>query len=68
MSTAPPAASPKLVGALVGGLRILRHLTDQPAPLGVTRIARDLQLNASTCFNLLRTLVHEGLVNFDETT
>ena len=68
MSSERTASSPKLVGALVGGLRILRHLTVQHGPLGVTRIARDLQLNASTCFNLLRTLVHEGLITFDEST
>jgi DNA-binding IclR family transcriptional regulator len=57
---------PKLVGALTSGLSVLRHLADSTEPLGVTRIARELGLNASTCFNLLRTLVHEGLVNFDE--
>ena len=67
----PPAeegSAPKLVGALTAGLRVLRHLGASKVPLGVTRIARDLALNNSTCFNLLRTLVHEGLVTFDDAT
>ena len=58
----------KLVGALVSGLAVLRHLAASTSPLGVTRIAKELELNSSTCFNLLKTLVHEGLVNFDEAT
>lgn len=64
VSTPPP----KLVGALVNGLRIVRHLSTTAAPLGVNRIARDLNINPSTCFALLRTLAHEGLVHFDSTT
>jgi DNA-binding IclR family transcriptional regulator len=31
-------------------------------------VARDLELNSSTCFNILKTLVHEGLVTFDDST
>lgn len=62
---APPD---KLVGALASGLRVLRYLSRSGAPVGVTRIARDNELNASTCFNLLKTLVHERLVVFDEST
>ncbi|MVW70986.1 IclR family transcriptional regulator [Bordetella sp. 15P40C-2] len=61
-------ATEKRVGALSAGLRILRHLSSAPTPLGVTRIARDLGLNSSTCFNLLKTLVQERLVTFDEDT
>jgi DNA-binding IclR family transcriptional regulator len=60
--------APKLVGALTSGLSVLRYLSHSSGPVGVTRVARDLALNASTCFNLLRTLVHEGLVKFDEAT
>lgn len=56
----------KPVGALQSGLRILRYLAATGAPLGVTRVARDLQLNPSSCFNLLRTLASEGMVRFDE--
>jgi DNA-binding IclR family transcriptional regulator len=64
-SNTPPD---KPVGALVSGLAVLRYLASSTTPAGVTRIARDLGLHASTCFNLLKTLVHEGLVNFDEPT
>ena len=58
----------KLVGALSSGLKILRYLAHASTPHGVTRSAKDLGLNASTCFNLLKTLVHERLVTFDEST
>lgn len=58
----------KLVGALSSGLAVLRYLAIASTPVGVTRIARDLELNSSTCFNLLKTLVHEGLVTFDDAT
>lgn len=58
----------KLVGALSAGLTILRYLISTSEPAGVTRIAKDLALNSSTCFNLLKTLVHERLVTFDEST
>lgn len=66
MASAP--VPEKLVGALSNGLSVLRYLTATAAPVGVSRIARDLELNPSTCFNLLKTLVHERLVTFDETT
>ncbi len=62
------AAPEKLVGALSAGLAILRYLNQAGANAGVSRIARDLQLNPSTCFNLLRTLVFEGLVILDPVT
>ncbi|MCP1337018.1 IclR family transcriptional regulator [Futiania mangrovi] len=58
----------KLVGALVNGLAVLRYLQRTNAAVGVTQVARDLSLNPSTCYHLLRTLVHEGLVVFDEKT
>jgi DNA-binding IclR family transcriptional regulator len=59
-------APDKPVGALVSGLSVLRYLAGTSVPVGVTRIARDLDLHSSTCFNLLKTLVHERLVNFDD--
>lgn len=58
----------KVVGALVSGIRVLRYLSASNSPLGVTQVARDLKINPSTCFNLLRTLVHEGLVDFNPGT
>jgi len=55
----------KLVGALSSGLAILRYLSRSETGVGVSQVARDLKLNPSTCFNLLKTLVHEGLAVFD---
>ncbi|HZD25694.1 MAG TPA: helix-turn-helix domain-containing protein, partial [Alphaproteobacteria bacterium] len=55
----------KLVGALVGGIRIMRYLNAATEPVGVNRVARDLALNPSTAYNLLRTLVYERLAVFD---
>ena len=68
MSNTPTPVPEKLVGALSTGLGVLRYLIATGSPVGVTRIARDLDLHSSTCFNLLKTLVHEGLVTFDERT
>jgi len=47
---------------------ILRHLGRSQAPLGVNRIARDLDLIPSTALHILRTLAHEDLVVFDPNT
>lgn len=63
-----PARPEKVVGALASGLAIVRYLSVAGVPVGVSRIARQLDLNSSTCFNLLKTLVHERLVVFDEDT
>ncbi len=66
MSIEPLLPPPeKLVGALSSGLNVLRYLSAAEGPVSVTRVARDLGLNSSTCFNILRTLVHERLVSFD---
>lgn len=66
MATSEPPE--KLVGALSSGLAVIRYLAASGTPVGVTRVARDLDLNSSTCFNILKTLVHEGLVTFDDGT
>ena len=66
--TEPDAPPDKRVGALSAGLAVLRYLNETGARAGVSRVARDLQLNPSTCFNLLRTLVYEGMVSFDPDT
>jgi len=50
----------KLVGALSSGLAVLRYLAGSGTPVGMARVARDFALNSSTCFNILKTLVHEG--------
>ena len=62
IDNAPPE---KLVGALSAGLKVLRYLSTCTSGVGVTHVARALDINPSTCFNLLRTLVHERLVAFD---
>jgi len=59
------AASGKLVGAVVSGFKVVRHLARAKGPLGVNQVARETDLNPSTCFNILRTLVHERIVTFD---
>lgn len=64
MITDPPPE--KLVGALVSGLRVLRYLSAAKEGVGVTRIARDLEINSSTCYNILKTLLYERLISFNE--
>jgi DNA-binding IclR family transcriptional regulator len=46
-------------------MRILRHLSENGKPAGATELARRLNINTSTCFNILRTLVSEGVMEFD---
>lgn len=60
-----PALPGKPVGAVTGGIRLLRRLNEAGQPMRVTQLARDLSLNPSTCFNILRTLVAEEVVTFD---
>lgn len=51
------------VGAALNAARILRYLGSHEEPVRLTRIAGDLDLHASTCLNILRTLADEGLVH-----
>ncbi|MDX3901423.1 MAG: IclR family transcriptional regulator [Sphingobium sp.] len=53
------------VKPVVNAIRILRHLNELGSPGRAISIARALSINASTCFNILRTLASEHLVNFD---
>ncbi len=53
------------VASVVHALNILRLLTRAPAPQGVSAIARELGISPSSCFNLLKTLCSEGVVEFD---
>ncbi|GGH62714.1 helix-turn-helix domain-containing protein [Frigidibacter albus] len=57
--------APKLVGAVVNAVDILNHLAAAKEPMAVTKVARDLGLNRSTCFNILRTLATLKMVEFD---
>jgi len=56
----------KIVGAVSVAIDILEYLARQPQPVGVTRIAGDLGLNASTTFNTLKTLAAHDYVVFQE--
>lgn len=61
-----PAKPVKMVGAVQQTFRVLRLLAAADVPLGVSAIARDAGVNPSTAFNILRTLVAEEAVAFDE--
>ena len=56
------------VGSVVSAIAILRHLGDQPDRTGVNAIARAVNIGPSSCFNLLKTLVREEMVDFDPET
>lgn len=55
------------VKSVQNAFAILRQLAGSE-PAGVNAIARSVDLSPSTCFNLLKTLVIEGLVSFDDKT
>jgi DNA-binding IclR family transcriptional regulator len=55
----------KLVKPVHNAVQILRYLSDAKAPRRAVQVARDLSINNSTCFNILRTLVMEGVVDFN---
>lgn len=54
-----------IVKPVVNTVRILRYLTQTGAPERAADIARHLSINQSTCFNILRTLVAEDVVDFN---
>jgi DNA-binding IclR family transcriptional regulator len=49
---------------VVNAIQILRYLGGERQRC-VRLVARSLRLNPSTCFNILQTLVHEGIVDFE---
>ena len=53
------------VKPVANAVRILRYLTHTGAPERAADIARHLSINPSTCFNILRTLVTEDVVDFN---
>ncbi|MBW3098177.1 IclR family transcriptional regulator [Pseudohoeflea coraliihabitans] len=59
------APATKLVGAVSNAVSILRSLAQASEPAGVAAIARNTNVSVSTCFNILRTLASERLVDFD---
>lgn len=66
--SSPPHPVRQPINSVMQAIAVLRHLGRMPEAQGVTAIARALSLNPSSCFNVLRTLVHEDLVNFDPVT
>lgn len=56
------------VSSVVKAISILRHLAKTQEPEGVNAIARQAQINPSSCFNILKTLVSEDFVRFDRDT
>ena len=57
-----------MVGAVANGVSILRYLAQAGRSVGVAAIARETGVSVSTCFNILRTLASERLIEFDTTS
>ncbi|MEH6482968.1 MULTISPECIES: IclR family transcriptional regulator [Pseudomonas] len=58
------SANAVIVKPVSNAIRILRHLSQIGTPERSVDIARQLAINPSTCFNILRTLVNEEVVEF----
>ncbi len=54
-----------IVKPVANAIRILRYLSQTAAPERAADIARHLSINPSTCFNILRTLVAEDVIDFN---
>jgi DNA-binding IclR family transcriptional regulator len=63
--TGEPLVIRKLVKPVANAMQILRYLSEAKLPRRAIQVARDLSINSSTCFNILRTLVVEGVVEFN---
>jgi DNA-binding IclR family transcriptional regulator len=68
MSEDVEAAGQRRVSSVRHAIAILRHLEEIGRGVGVNPIARALDLSPSSCFNLLKTLADEQLVDFDKVT
>jgi DNA-binding IclR family transcriptional regulator len=63
----PPARKVKnAVKPVANAIRPLKFLAQTGKPTTVTQIAREFAINTSTCFNILRTLVGEDMIDFSE--
>lgn len=73
VNDSPPASSPGrnatragvMVKPVANAIGILRYLAQTAAPERAADIARHLGINPSTCFNILRTLVAEDVIDFN---
>lgn len=54
-----------IVKPVTNAIRILRYLSRSGKPERAAEIARDLSINPSTCFNILRTLVDQDILQFN---
>jgi DNA-binding IclR family transcriptional regulator len=54
-----------VVKPVVYCFRIVRMLTENRTPMRASTIGRELEINPSTCFNILRTMTLEGILSFD---
>lgn len=54
-----------IVRPVMNAIRILRFLGETKKPTRSIEIARTLKINPSTCFNIVRTLTAEGILNFN---
>lgn len=63
-----PKSKTVIVKPVVNAVHILRYLRKSGHPTKASAIARDLSINPSTCFNILRTLVDEDIIDFNEPT
>lgn len=61
------AGVPRPVGAVRRAVSILRHLSGTANPEGATQIARAVDMYPGTCYQVLRQLVRDGLLDFDAT-
>ena len=59
---------PVIVKPVLNAIRILRFLSALDRPATVTTISRELKINTSTCFNILRTLVSADVLQFQSDT
>jgi DNA-binding IclR family transcriptional regulator len=59
------AATAVIVKPVSNAIRILRHLSQAGTSERSVDIARQLGINPSTCFNILRTLLQEDVVDFN---
>lgn len=64
-TTTSQSGAVRLVPAVVQATKILRAISKTQQALSVTAVARATGISQSTCFNLLRTLAQEKILNFD---
>jgi len=58
----------KSIPSVKMAFRILRLFSDDNTARGVNELARKLEINPSSCFNLVKTLLHESMLDIDSVT